>query len=1102
MTPWFRVLGTLDKFRLRLGWVRFLLAQSAAEGGPSAVVGDTLSSATDLQTDWLSAAGITKPPLGKYSKRAEKPLLRMGVDLDLWGPSTPRRLTDLGEVTRIVAGEWGASPFAWSQSSRFIGLRLVLGADGDVLLPLLRDWPDDGTADALRSSIASVLSGLAALAPTDEERHALDRQAQRTLTDSSGKVLWPRLEPLRELGYLDCGDTAGSYRLSGLGLPVKEWLRENAELGGNDLVGRFLPQLHAAGEGMELGEAAGPEALRYALRGLPAALTSGGTAAGIEPIALLVHSHFLETGDGGWTSPEHLRALVRRLAKHSEGMITLQNAGSQLAANVAWQDSTVLAVASYWQLPATAPVGFGDRVPLPPRDSETGPGVSHDSAVRPPRDKPAITVKAVEETDDLDETETPRVAESAGEAQSADEAESTDEAQSADEPDPADEAGAPDEPESPDQAGSADEAQASGGTDGDEAPPPLPNLQAWWAHVLRLVHSDRLAGDNVLHGGPETMLKQFGLALIEGTERSLEKQRRDAAFSGCLDLWLKPLEVALDTGSVRPEAEQVRPLVGLMRRFKVDWGSPDEVSRRAARATLDLLGGDRLRRQHVLRAWLLAVLRDQTPASAEEWSAVRTISRGFIDDALHVMRTGEGILRSPETGLAGARAVIDLMLEPAEEMPASLEVTVLLGEKADHDIVYQRAGELDPNRVGGTVVKVLDIVRPVRVDVDSEAGAGPSSTAEMDVVVTMNVRAEGEDEAQAIAAKCASSFMLELRGLLPVAVAARTSVIRATASAVPAALAAELGPSWDRYGLPPKTHFDVVDAPGPDRIGALLDGPRDRARLDLLMERLLVVRSHEPFEGISSLWDAAEQCSQGSGGEYFPRLLAAVSLVRTRRTIRETHLELLWGLVLAGREGESSSDYHDLVATWYGRESRDLVEHSERGAFLPFPNRPRIGDTHSCEALFANWQYLEQTASLLEHHCPYVSRHIRAWMKAFGSGSAFSAWSERSRLETSAFVRQIYDVRNRTRHQGGADHACQPQAERFSTLCRLVLDELIWEAASGSGTLSDVWDRVVQRDRMVRRYAKDEGNRYLRAASLLEHRLVPKARVEAERALK
>ena len=1044
MTASVRVLPTLDQFRLRLGWVRFLLSRSAPEGGEGEVRPEALREAVDRQDRWLSEAGITRPPLGKYSERAAESLLRMGVDLGAWSPRAPRRLTDLGEVTRLVAGAWQASPFAWERSARFIGLRLLVGADGDVLLPLLRAWPDEGTGPAIRTCITEVLSALTDLATTDEERKIIAGQAARTPTDADKTVLWPRLEPLRELGYIVRGDTPGAYSLSDAGRLVKDWLTANAEMRAGIVIESHLPQLHAAGEGLTLIQPAGPEALRHVLRSLPPTLTSGGTAAPIESVALLVHDRFLTTGEGGWATPEQIRALVHSLAARSDGIITLQNAGTQLAANVAWRDAAVLQQDELWSQPASADAGALTAGWLEASEAAPRADEGSGSLTTEPADVEVIEVPVVASVPPIPPAE----------------------------------------------------------AHGAAPTPPTPNLKAWWAHLLRLVRSDRLSGGSVLHGGPETILMQFALALTEGTPKSIKKQREDLPFSAGLDLWLQSVESALDGVVARPEAESARPLVALVRRFKEDWENVADVSPDAATATLQLLVVDRAHRQQVLRAWLLAVLGDATPASPKEWAAIETITRGFIDDALHAMRTGEGIVKNADGGIQSAASVVELMLAPAEVMPVSLELTLMLGTASDHDLVYQRVGELEPGLVGGAALVVEGIVRPRRELPDGPSGEVATIAVEIDVVVAMSVRAEGVEEARAIAARSAGSFMRELRGLLPVGVAARTSILRAEARAEPAPPAPDLGALWDRYGPPPEGPFREVSAPGPDRIGLLLTKPRDRARVDLLMARLLAVHDHEPFEGISALWDAAEQCAQGSDGGYFPRLLAAVGLVRARHTIRNTHRELLWGLVIAGREGESSAIYHEMVATWYGKASRELVESTERGAFLPFPDRPAIGDIDSCEALFANWRHLEPTAALLQEHCPYASRLIRTWMAAFGSGAAFSAWSRHSGLETSAFIRQIYDVRNRTRHQGGAHHACQPQAKRFWALCRLILDELMWEAASEPGPLSEVWGRVVQRHRQVQEYAKESGNRYLTAAALLEHRLVPRARLDAERGLR
>src|SRR5262249_5179629 len=145
---------------------------------------------------WLDAAGISIEPRGVLSQRVASRLPGMGERFGVYD-AAQERLTDLGRALSYVDREYvdrerdQASPFSWPSPVRYIGLRILLGADGDLVLELLRAFPEEGTLDEPLTLVADSSRRLLERAELSEQQRELRRLIDLTSTqdrEAKGKA--------------------------------------------------------------------------------------------------------------------------------------------------------------------------------------------------------------------------------------------------------------------------------------------------------------------------------------------------------------------------------------------------------------------------------------------------------------------------------------------------------------------------------------------------------------------------------------------------------------------------------------------------------------------------------------------------------------------------------------------------------------------------------------------------------------------------------------------------------------------------------------------------------------------------------------------------
>ncbi len=408
------------QFQLRLGW----LSVMAASLGPKllrldrdALGAAVFAAATkseggeEAQDGWLSVASITDAPQGRISPRAQDEIARMG---ELYGiyDADAQTLTDLGQILLTVepwrgnAGD--PSPFCWKGAKRFIGLRMVLGANGDMVLALLRRFPASGTLarkDA-RSAVAGCIEDLLSNATSDEERAELARRAMRVRDVASDaryerylrvQHVQPQLEPLRELGYIRAADRIGDYSLTQAGQRLRAAM---PDVTADVLLTEGLSRLFLAGEGISTGIAARRTDLRNALLALPTNLHADVAEAPLEPVVLLAQNQLLSTSPGSWIDLASAKALVEEVARDSRGAIGLKLATAGGRYNITWTSPEILNDRTLW---TSAPSDPSESAPATDDLREGYPNGAQRFAPPPPDASSTPHHPTASNSDQLDE---------------------------------------------------------------------------------------------------------------------------------------------------------------------------------------------------------------------------------------------------------------------------------------------------------------------------------------------------------------------------------------------------------------------------------------------------------------------------------------------------------------------------------------------------------------------------------------------------------------------------------------------------------------------------------------------------------------------------
>jgi hypothetical protein len=353
---------------LRLGWLRLIARVLGAETISRGALATKLSELANANLEtWLDAAGLKEKPRGLFSKVTPGRLPGVAERFGIYD-ATSEGLTDLGRVLYVADAAYKQidSPFLWPTPLRYIGLRILLGADGDILLEVLRAWPQQGRLTRPLIAVGEAAFKLLDRADSQEQAGELRRIAAAKVAkgakavkgariaksakiaksekkhSSYWEVTYPILEPFRELGYatrVNSGGEGGQYVLTPRGVALAAAVREGAwaESSADDILDKSLGKLFSTAEGSAVTEEASLLPIRETLVGLPDMLLGGMLSeAPLEPVVLLTEARLLSTGATTSIEVARTRAGLHELGRRTSGRVALKQGRMSGEANIAW----------------------------------------------------------------------------------------------------------------------------------------------------------------------------------------------------------------------------------------------------------------------------------------------------------------------------------------------------------------------------------------------------------------------------------------------------------------------------------------------------------------------------------------------------------------------------------------------------------------------------------------------------------------------------------------------------------------------------------------------------------------------------------------------
>ncbi|MFT5680194.1 MAG: hypothetical protein ACI8RZ_001100 [Myxococcota bacterium] len=318
-----RFLQVASRYQVQLGWLR-VIAQAVGDGRMGIeALSEVLLSHREQFNGWWEQTGLEGPARGIAQPATANRAARIGVTYGIHDPDSGR-LTALGQVLRHAA-PWqpGESPLVWRGGARWLGLWMTMSAAGDVLLSVLRTWPETGLdADNAPGFLAGVLRGLAQRADAESSRQLLDQAGRSAgkLRFARNFLIYPYLEPLRDLGYLHIEGRAGGYGLTPDGLRLQQVLSDDRDATDwleDGLHGAYLTACAAPVGSLR------PSTLAQILTALPTSLGSA-EGADVQPILLLAQASLAEPdADAAVLELSEGRALLAGAADRSGGRLTV-----------------------------------------------------------------------------------------------------------------------------------------------------------------------------------------------------------------------------------------------------------------------------------------------------------------------------------------------------------------------------------------------------------------------------------------------------------------------------------------------------------------------------------------------------------------------------------------------------------------------------------------------------------------------------------------------------------------------------------------------------------------------------------------------------------
>lgn len=319
-----RFLQVASRYQVQLGWLR-VIADAIGDGRKSVEeVAEVLLASRDQFNLWWEEAGHAPPARGIAQPATANRAARIGTTYGIHDADSQGTLTPLGHVLRHV-GPWRGleSPFCWRGPTQWLGLWMVFSVSGDVLLASFRGWPDGGLhAESAADFMADVLRRLAR-STHGESRKMLRNQASRAsgeLRFARNFLIYPYLEPVRDLGYLEAHGRAGGYRLTPSGSRLVAALDD-----GRSADAWLEEGLHRAfliADGEPDPQPATAAIFPSVLESLPASIARVPGRAPLPIVTLLAQCRLIEARR--WLDLRLSRSLIEEVSARSSGAVRLE----------------------------------------------------------------------------------------------------------------------------------------------------------------------------------------------------------------------------------------------------------------------------------------------------------------------------------------------------------------------------------------------------------------------------------------------------------------------------------------------------------------------------------------------------------------------------------------------------------------------------------------------------------------------------------------------------------------------------------------------------------------------------------------------------------
>jgi len=369
-------------FHLRIGWLDVLTRIVGVGQKSLAQCAPELEQQARHFSQWADIAGLTAKPQGGPMRSHMQDLLRMIVAYGLYDEDR-NSLTDAGQVLLHTEPDLN-TPFRWVGARRWAGLWIVVRANGDVILTMLRKWPSTTLGgNELDDFIISTLEDLAKKTRDPQESNELLEQIRRLTETMKGRrnIVFPHLEPLRELGYLERLEGISGYGLTDSGVRLVEGLKQNiyASRDADALLRNGLSRCFLVGEGVSDPQPAGYQDLRTGVDDSPESLAVVSGEVPLTPFIAWLQGRLVGGRVKKWIDDKLARAIVQHPNNDGSGHFEIKRDEEVHGVNLVWRpadsvntksSSGVLAVEDSTSIPTEPTISASNTTPNQPTNND------------------------------------------------------------------------------------------------------------------------------------------------------------------------------------------------------------------------------------------------------------------------------------------------------------------------------------------------------------------------------------------------------------------------------------------------------------------------------------------------------------------------------------------------------------------------------------------------------------------------------------------------------------------------------------------------------------------------------------------------------------